>query len=482
MERWHETERLRAALEVRELREQELTRQLEELREANQGLQDQVRSLEGTVDSLRGLVGRQDAQLTRLRADLEDVRARQPLGGPAPEPEPEPAPAPSPEPEPVPGSEPAPEPDLTPSPGAEPVPTPEPAPPEDNEVFFARVRARTPLVVRVNGEEQRGWVADSEPRRDADGYFVFARQRDGEPRRFRRDQIVSIDETVTPTEERDIADITERRNWRERWGMPGGWRDRWGRRPYVARRTDGGLVGVGYPPYRNGAIATEELEENEVLVTPDSRGAIVAAALGGLAIGALVMYLWKTHGPDHASQFSEIISQNKTLKGQNDALLREVGTLKGQHIADKTLFMDKLNSLGRTVSALKRDETREAVVTRLSSFRPSSIYGQTPHQVVHNMLDVIRNNNIKVQGETANRVSQIVRTMMDHHWHIASGVNADHQQNIVDTARDWADGRTQNADASGLQGLRKVNGSSASSWHRFIQLATRQGIKFSRSS
>lgn len=123
----------------------------------------------------------------------------------------------------------------------------------------------------------------------------------------------------------------------------------------------------------------------------------------------------------------------------------------------------------------------------LSHFKPDSFYGKTPHQAVANMFhQVIEKNGYQVHGLTADKIDAITKDMMQHHWHIASGRGPGEHQNIVDVARDWANGHTQNWDASAQQGLETTNGSvhgdSVGQWRRFMEVAYRHGVTFSRAS
>lgn len=115
----------------------------------------------------------------------------------------------------------------------------------------------------------------------------------------------------------------------------------------------------------------------------------------------------------------------------------------------------------------------------MSHFHPDEFKAKTPHDAVRGMFHVFEKNHIRVRGDNNKAIAAIINDMKDHHWHIASGM-ADHtgHQNIVDVSQDWADGHTQNFQASAEQGLRKINGSSVENWHKFMELAQRHGVKF----
>lgn len=120
----------------------------------------------------------------------------------------------------------------------------------------------------------------------------------------------------------------------------------------------------------------------------------------------------------------------------------------------------------------------------MTHFHPGSFYGRTPHEAVGNMFGVISGNHIQAHGLTSEKINAITQDMMDHHWRIASGMeDAAHgglRQHIVDVANNWAGGRTGNADASALQGLRRINGSSVENWQKFMQVATKHGVTFTQ--
>jgi hypothetical protein len=221
-------------------------------------------------------------------------------------------------------------------------------------------------------------------------------------------------------------------------------------------------------------------------------GEVVVAVLGGVALGAFMYWLGAKHGHHYHynhGNHDEITSiLNKDNSKIND-LTNQVNDLKAAESAHHLQEIQKLDQLRHTVGVdhelirrLVHDEAKEAASNGLGSFHPDSFFGQTPHQAVSNMFDVIRNNNIQVHGLTSDKINQIVSDMKQHNWHIASGVGANHQQNIVYAASDWSDGHTQNWNASGLQGLEKINGSSVENWHRFMRLAAKHGVTFSQDS
>jgi hypothetical protein len=140
-------------------------------------------------------------------------------------------------------------------------------------------------------------------------------------------------------------------------------------------------------------------------------------------------------------------------------------------------FNDKLHNLLGVVKDLKKDEAREAAAAKLSNFSSNSFFGRTPHEAVSNAFGVIRDNDIRVRGLTSHKINLIAQYMEQHHWHIASGVDASGNQHIVDTAN-WASGHTDNWNASGQQGAELVNGSTANWWHRLMHVASHYGVTF----
>lgn len=122
----------------------------------------------------------------------------------------------------------------------------------------------------------------------------------------------------------------------------------------------------------------------------------------------------------------------------------------------------------------------------MSQFHPGQFYGRTPHEAVSNMFDEVigGKNHIQAHGLTSEKINAITQDMMDHHWHIASGMengaHGDLQQHIVDVTNNWAGGRTGDADASALQGLDRVNGSSVENWQKFMEVAARHGVTFTQ--
>lgn len=120
-----------------------------------------------------------------------------------------------------------------------------------------------------------------------------------------------------------------------------------------------------------------------------------------------------------------------------------------------------------------------------SNFHPDKFHATTPHEAVYNMLHRVieHGNNIPVHGATDANIDAIVKDMMDHHWHIASGMADPNHQNIVDVASDWADGHTQNyLSKTAEQGLIREggwnNGSSVENWRKFMEVAAKHGVTF----
>jgi regulator of replication initiation timing len=232
-------------------------------------------------------------------------------------------------------------------------------------------------------------------------------------------------------------------------------------------------------------------------------GEVIVAVLGGVALGAFMVWAAKNGNHHHFNYdhhkhegVTNTIHDNDILKDRVHDLQNKVQGLQNTVSIDHVQEMDKLDHISKQLHAsnhinganhhlltqLHHEEAKEAANTHFNSFNTDSFYGQTPHEAVRNMFSVIKNNDIQVRGVTSHRIDQIASDMMQNHWKIASGTGADHQQNIVDVASDWADGHTQNWNASGLQGLERVNGSTVDSWHRFMHLAARHGVMFSEDS
>lgn len=118
----------------------------------------------------------------------------------------------------------------------------------------------------------------------------------------------------------------------------------------------------------------------------------------------------------------------------------------------------------------------------MSHFRPDEFKAQNPHEAVKGMLGVIGRNHYQIHGASRQAMEAIAHDMEQHHWHIASGMEqgaGGHlRQNMVDVAKDWADGKTQNWNASAEQGLRGIKGQN--SWSEFIKVANKHGVTFTR--
>lgn len=111
-----------------------------------------------------------------------------------------------------------------------------------------------------------------------------------------------------------------------------------------------------------------------------------------------------------------------------------------------------------------------------SHFHPDSVSGTTGSDAVRHAMNVFERNNIHVSGLTPEKIHAINQDLVQQHWRIASGVDATGRQHVVN----WPAGRTENAGASALEGLRKVNGSSVENWHKFMEIAQRHGVKFTQ--
>jgi hypothetical protein len=127
----------------------------------------------------------------------------------------------------------------------------------------------------------------------------------------------------------------------------------------------------------------------------------------------------------------------------------------------------------------------------MNGFKPSSFYGRTPHEAVGHMFGVLRDNNIRVQGLTPEKINAIVADMKANHWQVVGGmkdVGGHLRQNLGDVHNTWVHGHTANTYASGQQGLgresvvvghRRVS-SSVRNWAQFTKLAARHGVTISR--
>lgn len=114
----------------------------------------------------------------------------------------------------------------------------------------------------------------------------------------------------------------------------------------------------------------------------------------------------------------------------------------------------------------------------MSNFNPDSFKGPNGNAAVWHAFDVIKRNNISVRGLNPDAVRAINADLASQHFHIASGMGANGQQNIID----WRAGQLPNAGASNLQGLEKVGGSSVGSWKQFMDIARNHGVTFTQES
>jgi cell division protein FtsB len=243
----------------------------------------------------------------------------------------------------------------------------------------------------------------------------------------------------------------------------------------------------GRPLYYLNENEYEEYERSE-------RRAGSAALLGAAAaFGAGVFITWLLMKSGHGH--TEIINNGKIPSDQFNTLIGHIDDTKSAVNDAKDAMIEKQNALANQES---QHHAQEMGILRhlnshlhhlsgvkigkidLANFRTDSFYGKTPHQAVKSMFDIIRDNNIRVHGLTSGKIDRISDAMMHNHWHIASGMRSGNHQNVVDVAQDWADGRTGNWKASALQGLKRVNGTSAGGWDRLIHLAARHGVTFSR--
>jgi hypothetical protein len=221
-------------------------------------------------------------------------------------------------------------------------------------------------------------------------------------------------------------------------------------------------------------------------------GVAIVGAVAAFGAGVLITWLLLKTGHSH----EDIIHNGKIPSDQFNSLVGRIDAAKKAANDAKTAIIEKQNALSIQESKHHAQEMRllhhlnrhlhhlngvKIGNIDISNFHSDSFYGKTPHEAVRNMFGVLRDNNIHAHGLSGHKISQITNDLMRSHWHIASGMKAGNQQNVVDVAQDWADGRTQNWRASGLQGLRRINGTSDLGWERFIKLAARHGVTFSRS-
>jgi cell division protein FtsB len=236
----------------------------------------------------------------------------------------------------------------------------------------------------------------------------------------------------------------------------------------------------GRPLYNLDEEEYEEYERSE----RRAGGAALLGAAAAFGAGVLITWLLMKSGHSH----TEIINNGKIPSDQFNTLMGHIDSAKetmiekqnalanqdSQYHAKEMGILRHINSHLHHLSGVKIGKID------LANFHTDSFYGKTPHQAVRSMFDIIRDNNIRVHGLTSGKIDRITDAMMHNHWHIASGMRSGNHQNVVDVAHDWSDGRTGNWKASALQGLRRVNGTSASGWDRFIHLAARHGVTFSR--
>jgi cell division protein FtsB len=236
----------------------------------------------------------------------------------------------------------------------------------------------------------------------------------------------------------------------------------------------------GRPLYNLDEEEYEEYERSE----RRAGGAALLGAAAAFGAGVLITWLLMKSGHSH----TEIINNGKIPSDQFNTLMGHIDSAKetmiekqnalanqeSQYHAKEMGILRHINSHLHHLSGVKIGKID------LANFHTDSFYGKTPHQAVQSMFDIIRGNNIQVHSLTSGKIDRITDAMMHNHWHIASGMRSGNHQNVVDVAHDWSDGRTGNWKASALQGLRRVNGTSASGWDRFIHLAARHGVTFSR--
>jgi uncharacterized coiled-coil protein SlyX len=213
-------------------------------------------------------------------------------------------------------------------------------------------------------------------------------------------------------------------------------------------------------------------------------GVAVGAVATGIAWWAVDTYLKRHGGCGIDEHTRDLITQNNhridtlqtTVNGQKGTINHMAGQLNHDTTAIDRMGR-KIHKLIGIVGDLKKDEAREAAAAKLSNFSSNSFFGRTPHEAISNAFGVIRDNDIRVRGLTSHKINLIAQYMEQHHWHIASGVDASGNQHIVDTAN-WASGHTDNWTASGQQGAELVNGSTANWWHRFMHVASHYGVTF----
>jgi uncharacterized coiled-coil protein SlyX len=411
---------------------------------------------------------------------------------------------------------------------------------DEPDAWKELIEAGDPLVVRVNGVEETGWLATSDFTREGGQEYVYAKKLgDDTPYRIDREDIIQAgevaaaamatnnpealdelpavpatrvmtgrDEVVAePVEPAPATPPVAELEEDEDLSGQDRKRSRWSR---ARERVGGAILGWQVQAHngayrimnRRGEVVDEVDDETAYEYRESERRAGGAAILGGLALlGAGVLVGWFLHRHGHGNEYNEIITNGKIPRDQLNQLtdkLNDIQSNVGGLQADRMREMNKLSDIAGQIAAdRKLDTSNHNLLQHISrhlhnartvsvgdldvrSFNTTSFYGQTPHQAVSNMFDVIRDNNIKVHGLTQRKIDAITRSMMREHWQVAAGVKAGGQQNLGDVAQTWSDGRTDNWRASGLQGLRRVNGSTADSWERFMRLASRHGVDFSR--
>jgi hypothetical protein len=238
-----------------------------------------------------------------------------------------------------------------------------------------------------------------------------------------------------------------------------------------------------------GAVATET-----EIIDEEERRSRLGLIAGGIATGAVLVggiwlldTLFKRHGgpgieylPNNPkiNDIQTTVHNNNGLLRDNHSMLKDITPKVNQDHPLIEKMSHKIDRLMGVVRELKRDEAQEAAAAKFANFHPDSFFGRTPHETVSNAFNVVRDNNIRVHGLTGHKINLIAHYMEQHHWHMASGVDANHNQHIVDVASDWVDGRTSNASASGEQGFQLANGSSVNAWHHFMHVARHYGVTF----
>lgn len=114
-----------------------------------------------------------------------------------------------------------------------------------------------------------------------------------------------------------------------------------------------------------------------------------------------------------------------------------------------------------------------------SGLHNDTIHARTPSEFVRGAFELMERQGYDVSGLSQDKIDSLARQMMDGHWQIASGMESNGagglRQHLVDVARDWADGYTENYQASGDQAFR-----SADELRRFARLAEQNGISITK--